>query len=214
MPTHNQQGFPVPDPDDFIVPSESFDDEDVWMLLNAYTDGEATEAEILRVQRLLGSDPRVAREFSFLQLTAESVREFGEVDPPASLTSAIYAATARRKTLLQRVAAWWSAGGSAFGPAPLRFGAAALASGVLALVLWSRFGSPQRPHEHSPTLMARQETHSQTIVSRGDAAVHSTTARPAAWLSAGRGGSGGRRADVAGSLRRSCRTCYRDEVDF
>src|SRR5947199_9298728 len=100
MPTHNQSNFASPDrdPDENIVPSDLVDDDALWMLLNTYADGEATTEEVLFVESLLRTQPQVAREFSFLQLTADSVREFGEIEPPAALTGAIFAATARRKT--------------------------------------------------------------------------------------------------------------------
>lgn len=158
MPTHNQSRFPSPDPDpdENIVPSELADDDALWMLLNTYADGEATSEEVLRVERLLGSNPGVAREFAFLKLTADSVREFGEVDPPAALTGAIFAATTRRKTLFQRVRAWWAEAGAAFGPAPLRIGGAALASGILAVVLWSKYNAVQPPrHDVSSPVIVR-----------------------------------------------------------
>ena len=147
MPARNQRGFPSPDqdPDENIVPAELVDDESLWLLLNTYADGEASIEETLYVESLLRSHPGVAREFAFLEMTADSVREFGEVEPPAELTDAIFAATARRKTLFQRACTWWNQSGSIFGPVPLRLGGAALASGVLAVVLWS-----QMTHVYAP----------------------------------------------------------------
>lgn len=152
MPTHNSSRFPSPDPDPDanIVPADLIDDDDLWMLLNTYADGEATTEEVLFVESLLRTHPQVAREFSFLQLTADSVREFGEVDPPDALTGAIYSATARRKTLFQRVAGWWGHTAPSFGRVPLGVGTAVLASGILAVVLWSKFGAEQHFPHHAP----------------------------------------------------------------
>ena len=181
MPARNQPRFPSPDrdPDENIVPSELVDDDALWMLLNAYADGEATAAEVLRVEGLLRSHPGVAREFSFLQLTADSVREFGEIEPPSRMTGAIFAATARRKTLLQRVGGWWTSAGTAFGPPPVRFVGAALACGVLAVVLWSRHGAVQSvERETAPPMAARQlrQRESVTNVARGPQKVNTTVA--------------------------------------
>lgn len=143
MPARNEPGFtsPGPDPDNHILPADLVNDDALWALLNAYADGEATAEEIVRIEGLLHTQPEVAREFAFLKLTADSVRTFGEVEPPSAMTDAIFAATTRRTGLLKRVSLWWSNASGAFGPAPLRIGAAALASGVLAVVLWSRYNS-------------------------------------------------------------------------
>lgn len=162
MPTRNQSGFPSPEPepDENIVPLEFGDDDALWMLLNTYADGEATAEEIGQVESLMRSHPKVARELSFLQLASDSVHEFGEIDPPETLTSAIFAATARRKTLLQRVSAWWAQTGTVLGPAPLRIGGAALASGILAVLLWSKFGAvPPVPHQSAASDVAILQPH-------------------------------------------------------
>jgi len=146
MPARNEPQFSFPDrdPKNHSLPSDVVDDDALWMLLNTYADGEATEEEILRVESLLNSRPDVAREFSFLELTSHSVREFADVEPPVAMTNAIFAATARRKTFAHRLRAWWSQAGAAFGPAPLRFAGLALASGVLVIVLWPRHGVETR----------------------------------------------------------------------
>jgi len=157
MPTRKQPGFPSPDrdPDEDIVPAELVDDDTLWMLLNTYADGEASTEEALYVESLIRSYPRVARELSFLQLTADSVREFGEVEPPEALSSAIFARTARQKTLSRRMAAWWARTVPAFGPAPLRIGAAVLASSILAVALWSRHNGvrPFQSQSGSPIIV-------------------------------------------------------------
>ena len=168
MPAHNETGFSSPDqnPDNNIVPADIVDDDALWMLLNTYADGEATSEEIQRVERLLGMHPAVAREFSFLQLTSHSVREFTDIDPPIAMTDAIFAATTRRKTLAQRFRGWLAGGVAAMGPAPIRWSAGALAAGVLAVVVWSKFApsvyvppthdsnvvtaAPHTPHIGSP----------------------------------------------------------------
>ncbi len=152
MPARSHNGFPAPDrdPDENIVPLEQGDDDALWMLLSTYADGEATTEEVLKVESLLRSHPVVAREYRFLQLTTDSVREFGEVEPPASMTGAIFAATARKKTLFQRLGTWWAQGGTAIGPTSLRVGGAVLASGLLAVVVWSRM-SPVRPSGQAET---------------------------------------------------------------
>ncbi len=143
MPTQPRNGFPAPDfdPDNNIVPLRLEDDDALWQLLNTYADGEATNEEVVQVEALLRSHSGVAREFAFLQLTSHSVREFTEVDPPAAMTNMIFAATSQRTTLYQRVRTWCSSGGGSFGLASFRLGGAALASGVLAVVLWSRYNS-------------------------------------------------------------------------
>src|SRR5437870_4837795 len=139
MPARNESGFSSPDqgPANHIIPSEIVDEDGLWMLLNSYADGEATSEEIQRVENLLGSHPGVAREFAFLQLTSHSVRDIADIDPPAAMTDAIFAATSRRKTLAQRFRGWLAGGAAALGPAPIRWGVGALAAGVLAVVLWS-----------------------------------------------------------------------------
>src|SRR5579872_2401611 len=131
------------EPDDAIVPAELDGDDALWMLLNAYADGEASAEETAYVESIIRTNPAIAREFRFLELTADSVRQFGEIDPPDSLADSIFAATARRKTLFQRVCAVWTKTGAIFEPAPLRIAATALASGILVMVMWSKFG-PQR----------------------------------------------------------------------
>src|SRR5689334_18888451 len=73
-------------------------DEALWTLLSVYADGEATPEEAAQVEALLRSDPTYAREFSFLQMSAETIQTIGEVEPPLSLRDSILATTTRRKT--------------------------------------------------------------------------------------------------------------------
>jgi len=142
MPTHDKSDFSPSDkgPINKDLFSIESDDDALWMLLNSYADGEATPEEILQVETILRTHPEVSRDFAFLQLTSESVREFTEIEPPVSLSGAIFAATTHRITWKQRAAAWLTQFGRTLAPAPLRFGlvGGALAAGVLAFVLWPR----------------------------------------------------------------------------
>ena len=130
-------------PKDPIVPAGFEEDDALWLLLSAYSDGEASPGEIERVESLLKCEPAVAREFAFMQLTSHSVREFAELDPPPAMTDAIFAATTRRITVLQRFQVWWCRSIQPQGPTLLRVGGAALASCVLAGALWSRHSDTQ-----------------------------------------------------------------------
>src|SRR5579871_1774569 len=82
-------------------------DDALWELLSVYADGEATSEETERVEALLRSDPAYAREFDFLRLTSVSARSYVEVDPPAALRDAIFAATIRKQTFATRMALAW-----------------------------------------------------------------------------------------------------------
>jgi hypothetical protein len=126
-------------------PSESVEDEALWDLLSAYMDGEATPEEAAQAEALLQEDPAVARDFEFLRMTSVSARSWVEVEPPAALREAIFAATSHRRTLAQRVVVGWSelryTLASGVGRYALPAGALA-AAGLAALLLWPRHPSP------------------------------------------------------------------------
>jgi len=167
MPARNKDGssFPGFGPDNHIVPSDIIEDDELWVLLNTYADGEATAEEVVQVEKLLGSHPAIAREFSFLQLTSDSVREFTDLEPPLAMTEAIFAATTRRVTFARRVSRWWAQAAAAFGPAPLRLAGAALVTGVLAVVMWSKLGPGHHVQPRADqTQVARQQTHPRELV--------------------------------------------------
>lgn len=116
-------------------------DDAIWTLLSVYADGEATPEEAAEVEALLKSDPALARELSFLQMSAETVHSLAEVEPPACLTDSILNATTRRKTMAQRLRAWRSSLAAAFAPGnTLRytFTGGAVAAGLLAVLFFSR----------------------------------------------------------------------------
>lgn len=120
-------------------------DEDVWNLLSLYLDGEATGEEAAEVEALLRANPAAAREFSFLKQTGESARTYVELEPPAALRDAIFAATSHRPTLAGRLAAGWTALLLAMNSRTGRYalaGGGLMAAGLATFVMWSRPTGP------------------------------------------------------------------------
>ncbi len=87
--------------------SDSGADDDLWALLSAYIDGEATPEEAASVEVMLRTDPAYAREFAFLKMASTTAQGMPEVEPPASLRDSIFAATTRRQSFAQRALAVW-----------------------------------------------------------------------------------------------------------
>src|SRR5262249_5047258 len=118
-------------------------DAALWELLSVYADGEATPEAAARVESLLRSDPAYAREFAFLRLSADAVRNSPEVEPPAFLTDAILNATSHRPTLSRRLAAAWGDLRRAVTPGIVRYAlpvGAVTAAAIVAVVFWPRQG--------------------------------------------------------------------------
>lgn len=78
-------------------------DDPLWEMLSAYSDGEASEFEQAEIERLLLSDPVIARELSFFQTTHQMLSSEEEVAPPAFLRNNILAATSQRPTLRRAI---------------------------------------------------------------------------------------------------------------
>jgi len=81
----------------FLMEDDTVDNP-LWDLLSVYADGEATEAEQLEIDRLLLSDPTLARELNLLQATHHILANITEVAPPSSLQQSILIATTQRPT--------------------------------------------------------------------------------------------------------------------
>ncbi len=131
---------------------EPGEDDAIWELLSLYMDGETNAAQTAQVEALLKTDAGCAEKLTFLRQTGDTVRAFmetTEVEPPAFLRDAIFAATTQRPTLARRLVALWETAraGAAFPAMRYALPAGAGLAAALALVaLWPRL--------HAPTLSA------------------------------------------------------------
>ena len=82
---------------------DNFEETSLWERLSTYSDGEADEYEQEDIERLLQSDPILARELNFLNTTHHLLSNIEEVAPPVSLRQSILVATSQRPTLRRRV---------------------------------------------------------------------------------------------------------------
>jgi hypothetical protein len=142
-------------PDFDSLDAELAEEETDWLLLNAYADGEATPEEMEIVEAKLRADPAYAQAFSLLRMTAVTLRNVPEVEPPPALQNAILAATTQRATLLRRLTTEWQTFCRSFSAPAVRYGLPATALGVTlaAVILWPRQSVPT-----SPTLASNAET--------------------------------------------------------
>ena len=127
-------------------------DDAIWDLLSLYADGEATPEQAAEVEALLCADPRVARDLQFLRATGETVQTFTEMEPPAALRDAIFAATTRRQTVAARLLAFWGDVRQTFAPRSryaMTLGGLAAAS-LLAVALWPHSQTASIPNQKSP----------------------------------------------------------------
>ncbi len=90
------------------VPTDAAEDAALWAMLSAYVDGEATPAETAEVEHMLHSDAEYAHAYEFMRQTSLGARSFVEIEPPAHLRDAIYAATSHRPTLTKRALDGWN----------------------------------------------------------------------------------------------------------
>ncbi|MCC6731225.1 MAG: zf-HC2 domain-containing protein [Chthonomonadales bacterium] len=104
----------------------------VWDLLSAYADGEADARETAVVEAHVAECTSCARDLAFMRGTSTLLADVAELEPPARLREAIFAATIYRPTLADRVAA---AVRRAFAPAPARYGALIAAGAAAAFTL-------------------------------------------------------------------------------
>lgn len=102
----------------------------VWDLLSVFADGETDPHETALVQAHISVCADCARDLQFMQGTHQVLQDVPEVEPPASLRSAILAATVGRPTLTERLA---TAVRRTLTPAPVRYGALAAAGAAAAL---------------------------------------------------------------------------------
>ncbi len=86
----------------FLMEDDTAEDS-LWEMLNVYADGEANEAEREEMDRLLQSDPILARELNFFQTTHQILAQMDDIAPPAALRHSILSATSQRLTLRRRV---------------------------------------------------------------------------------------------------------------
>lgn len=147
------------DPEWLARDTESAEEDALWEMLSAYSDGEATAEEAAQVEALLRSDPSYARDFAFLKQTSESARAYVEVEPPASLRESLFAATTQRPTFAGRVAAGWDSLRRALAPNWGTYGLAVggmAAAAVLGLLFWPRqhSGNVQPPLVVKPEVVA------------------------------------------------------------
>lgn len=106
------------------------DCDDIGELLSVYADGESTPDETAMVETHLAVCAFCARDLAFLQQTSRVLTRVAEVEPPATLRAAIFAATLHRPTFAERIAA---ALRRAFAPAPVRYGIVAAAGAAAAI---------------------------------------------------------------------------------
>ncbi len=107
--------------------------EEMWLLASLYADGEASPIESAQVEGHLAGCKDCARDFKAITGVAALLRATPVVAPPAGLRDAIFAATLRRKSLLERTVD----GLRALTTAPVaRYGAVA-AAGAMAAILFS-----------------------------------------------------------------------------
>lgn len=78
-------------------------DEEIWDLLSLYLDGETTPSETQKVEALIASDARYAREFSLMQRGSQCLQAAPQFEPPTALRTAILAQTIYRPTFAMRV---------------------------------------------------------------------------------------------------------------
>jgi len=95
-------------PVDETATTDSAQDAELWAMLSAYVDGESTPAETAEVERMLHSDAEYAHAYEFMRQTSLGARSFVEIEPPAHLRDAIYAATSHRPTFTKRALDGWN----------------------------------------------------------------------------------------------------------
>jgi anti-sigma factor RsiW len=124
--------------------------DEVWDLLSVYADGEATPEETAMVENHIAVCADCARDLKFMQSTALVLQDTPEVEPPADLREAIFAATINRPTLQERFAA---AVRRTLSPVPVRYGAVAAAGAAAALAAFIFTHQPEpltNPVEYRP----------------------------------------------------------------
>lgn len=124
--------------------------DEVWDLLSVYADGEATPEETAMVENHIAVCADCARDLKFMQSTALVLQDAPEVEPPADLREAIFAATINRPTLQERFAA---AVRRTLSPVPVRYGTVAAAGAAAALAAFIFTHQPEpltNPVEYRP----------------------------------------------------------------
>jgi len=106
------------------------DCESIWKLLSVYADGETTPDETAMVETHIAVCSVCARDLAFMQQTSGLLNRVVEVEPPARLREAIFAATIYRPTFAERIV---SALRRALAPAGVRYGVVAVAGAAAAI---------------------------------------------------------------------------------
>jgi len=130
----------------------------VWDLLSVYADGEATPHEAAMVEGHVAVCPNCARDLKFMQGTHQVLQDVPEVEPPATLRTAILAATVYRPNFGQRLV---TAVRKTLTPAPVRYGAlaaAGAAAALTALVLRNGENVPVAPNATPPVVATAPTT--------------------------------------------------------
>ncbi len=139
--------------------------EKVWDLLSVYADGEATPQEAAIVETHIATCQDCARDLAFMRGTHDVLQDVPEVEPPATLRSAILAATVNRPSLPQRLALGVR---KTLAPAPVRYGALAAAGAAAALtaVILTESSGPVLQTPSNPPIVAASpvQPHTQPSV--------------------------------------------------
>ena len=117
---------------------DSADDDALWELFSVYSDGEATQEEVAKIETMLFANPALLTPLNFMQMTGEGARNFVEIEPPLSLTDSILAKTSHRRTFLQKAQSWLSTQNRVLAPGVYRY---SFAAGVSLLLMTAWFVS-------------------------------------------------------------------------
>jgi hypothetical protein len=134
--------------------------DSVWDLLSVYADGETTSDETAMVEAHIAVCADCTCDLAFMQSTTVTLNGIEEIEPPASLRSAILAATVDRPAFPER---FREALRRALSPAPARYGAVAAAGAALALaiVLVQQPAPMDNPVAYQPTEPAQPRVMAQ-----------------------------------------------------
>ncbi|MCS6777508.1 MAG: hypothetical protein RMJ43_14445 [Chloroherpetonaceae bacterium] len=170
------------DPGEDLVrgPEHTREEDHLWVLLNAYCDGEASEAEVFTVEQALCSDARYARDLNFLRVLSGHVQAVPEVDPPASLRASILRATTQRVTFERRLLAGMEALQALWVRPASRIAvpAGAIAATLLLAALWPHQSEQiaEPPAVTPPVAMERTRAGQSDPVSVGKPVARATVA--------------------------------------
>lgn len=142
----------------------SFEEDEIWLTLNAYLDGELSPIETSHVEAMLKSDIRYATAFNSLKHTSLFTRSIEQVEPPVNLQASILKATSQKMTLAKRLKVWQRELAKMFRPAPARFAFASglAAAGIVGFFIYSRV-QPLAPTLPTVATVQSNNTPSQPV---------------------------------------------------